>query len=629
MRAGNLCLLLFGLEISKDKLKIFFSDNCVEKENFMSDLSYLKIQDTLNQADLDDLPKLNVSILRNVMVEPIEPYLKYFSYKIGFGGNVVFGEYDNIFQEAVGGNKGLLNSNTDCVLIFSKLENLSWDLSRNYSALKPNQVRSEIERIKEFIQNVLSGIRSQTDGMILWHGFETPVYPVLGIIDAQSSNGQTAVINELNEQLKTFLGQHENAYMVDINNCLAKLGYQQFYDLRYWHIGKAPYSRDAMKEIAEEIFKYIRPLKGKNKKCLILDCDNVLWGGIIGEDGLAGIQLGKSYPGSCYYEFQQEVLNLYNRGIIIALCSKNNEEDVWEVFRKHPDMLLKEEHIAMSRINWEDKATNLQKIAMDLNIGLDSVVFADDSEFEVNLIQKALPDVEVIHMPRNKAVIFRDILVSCGWFDTLTLSEEDRKRGALYKAEINRKKLQSQAIDMNTYYKSLEMKLCIHFADDFAIPRLAQLTQKTNQFNLTTKRYSEADIKNLSKSASSDVLHVRLIDKFGDTGIVGVFILKHLDKKALIDTFLLSCRVLGRGVEDAFLSNALKLAQIRGCEGVIGEYYATQKNGQVVDFYEKRGFVKSEAPTQQGIAVYYYDLHNGIRKEPDFFAEIDSEIGKP
>ncbi|MFX0135184.1 MAG: HAD-IIIC family phosphatase, partial [Candidatus Hodarchaeota archaeon] len=350
--------------------------------------------------------------------------------------------------------------------------------------------------------------------------------------------------------------------------------------------------------------------------------------GIIGEDGLTGIQLGKTYPGSCFYEFQQEVLNLYNRGVIVALCSKNNENDVWEVFQNHPDMVLNEEHIATFRINWEDKATNLQKIARDLNISLDSIVFLDDSEFEVNLVRNALPDVEVVHMPKNNTVFYRDILASCGWFDTLTLSEEDKKRGALYKAEINRKQLQTQMIDMDMYFKSLVMKLYIHFADDFAIPRISQLTQKTNQFNLTTRRYSEADIKKLSENTLSDVIYVRLTDKFGDNGIVGVCILKYMEKKALIDTFLLSCRVLGRGVEDAFLSNVIKLSQIRGAERLIGEYYATQKNGQVEHFYSKRGFRISEKIKQQSDAVYYYDLVNGIAKEPDFFVEIDSEIDK-
>ena len=356
-------------------------------------------------------------------------------------------------------------------------------------------MQNEVRRIQETITNILTGIRKQTDGMILWHGFEIPLYPGLGIWDSQIPAGQAGVIPELNNFLRTALRSVPNAYYVDLNLCLARVGGKAFYDERYWHIGRAPYSREALCEIASEDFKFIRSLKGKSKKCLVLDCDNVLWGGIIGEDGLSGIKLGKTYPGSPYYEFQQEVVNLYNRGILIALCSKNNAEDVWEVFRTHPDMVLKEKHIAAAEINWEDKATNLKKIAANLNIGLESLVFVDDSEFEVNLVRGAIPEMTVLHFPKDKTVEYRNMLASCGLFDTLTVSAEDRERGVMYQAEAQRKQLQSQALDLETYLKSLEMVIEVKFADDFTLPRIAQLTQKTNQFNLTTRRYSEADIK--------------------------------------------------------------------------------------------------------------------------------------
>lgn len=591
----------------------------------MINLSYTEIQEFLNEAS-DDLPRLNISILRNIMVEPIEPYLKYLSFRIGFTGNIKFGEYDNIIQEAVLCNNEILSNDSDCVLVFIKLENLSWALARNYAALNPDDVRSEVERLKEYIATVLTGLRSHTDAMILWNSFELPCNPSLGILDAQSPDGQTATIQALNDYLRASLQKDNNAYLIDMSLCLARLGYQQFYDKRYWHIGRAPYSRNALRDIAIEIFKFIRPLKGKNKKCLVLDCDNILWGGIIGEDGLSGIQLGKSYPGSCYFEFQQEILNLYHRGIILALCSKNNEVDVWDVFNNHPDMVLKEEHIAAYQINWQDKASNLRKIAADLNIGLDSLVFIDDSDFEVNLIRRTLPDIEVIHAPKNTAIELRDTLASCGWFDTLTLSEEDKNRGVLYKAESNRKKFQEKSIDMESYYKSLEMKLEIRFANDFSIPRIAQLTQKTNQFNLTTRRYSESDITNLSDSKSSDVLCLKLMDRFGDSGIVGVCILKYIDKKAIIDSFLLSCRVLGRGVEDAFLNNALDLAKIRECKEVIGEYYPTRKNAQVADFYAMHGFEKIESTSHPTVEFYWFNLLKTVANTPNYFMEINSEI---
>ncbi|MBK7917804.1 MAG: HAD family hydrolase [Chloroflexi bacterium] len=361
-----------------------------------------------------------------------------------------------------------------------------------------------------------------------------------------------------------------------------------------------------MGEIADEVFKFIRVTKGKIKKCLVLDCDNTLWGGIIGEDGLAGIKLGKTYPGSPFYEFQQEILNLHHRGVILALCSKNNEADVWEVFHNHPDMVLKQEHIAAAQINWNDKASNLRQIASDLNIGLDSLVFVDDSEFEVNLVQQNLPEVEVIHLPATKSVHYRDILASYSGFDTLTLTEEDKKRGAMYRAEVTRNKLRQEVTDLASYYQSLEMVAEINFADTFTIPRIAQLTQKTNQFNLTTRRYTEADVTAMVESPSVDIISLRLGDSFGDLGLVGVCILKYDQTWAEIDTFLLSCRALGRMAEDLFLGHVLELVKVREFHLVKGTYLSTRKNAQVKDFYVKQGFT-TIAETPERI-MFEYDL---------------------
>ncbi len=590
----------------------------------MEKLSYSQIQAELGSDSLLSLEPLRLAILRSIVVESIEPYLRYMAYQMGFNASCQFGEYDNVLQEAVGLNKSLLNEETACVLVFLRLESLSSELSRNFPALKADQVKAEKERIKDFITKVLTGIRMQTPATILWPAFELPIHPALGITDSQRSDGQTALVLELNEFLQDSLCRLPNAYFVDLNLCVARIGATRFYDSRYWHIARAPYSREAMQEIASEVFKYIRALKGKNKKCLALDCDNVLWGGTIGEDGLAGIRLGKDYPGSPYYEFQQEVLGLYNRGIIIALCSKNNEEDVWEVFHRHPDMLLRREHISAAQINWRDKATNLRQIASDLNIGLDSVVFADDSDFEVNLIRQALPEVEVLQLPQGRAVEYREILASCGLFDALTLSEEDSARGLMYRAEGDRKSLRAQSCDLESYLASLEMVLEVRFADEISIPRIAQLTQKTNQFNLTTRRYSDAHIRRFVDRESADVVCVRLRDRFGDSGIVGVCIIEYEAGEAVFDSLLLSCRVLGRGVEDAFLTQCLKLVELRGCSVAIGEYRAAAKNVQAKDFYLKNGFTL--AAENDHVHRFAMDLAEFDKREPQFFKRIDSDL---
>ncbi len=587
--------------------------------------SLVEINELLNAVDVAVLEESNVTILRNVMVETGAPYLQYGLLGLGSHGNIQFGEYDNVFQEAVGGAPQLLNDETDCVIVFMGMEALSWEMARNFNSLSPDSLAKEIDRVQKHIQSIMQGIRSQTSAMILWAGFESPLHPSYGILDAQNGDGQTGTYRLLNQFLREELDPIANAYFVDVDQCLARVGAERFYDLRYWHVGRAPYALDGLAIIMEEVLKFMRALKGKNKKCLVLDCDNTLWGGVVGEDGLSGIKLGASHPGSCYWEFQQEIMNLYGRGVILALCSKNNEEDVWEVFDNHPDMLLKRKHIATAQINWKDKAANLRQIALDLNIGLDSLVFVDDSDFEANLVRQEVPEVEVLHIPKVAAPKARSILAACGFFDTLAVSDEDRKRGEMYKAEVGRRELQAEITDMTSYYRSLDMHVYIHFADEFSAPRIAQQTQKTNQFNLTTCRYTDEDINRFMDDSDVDVVFLRLADRFGDSGIVGTCIVRYESDRGIIDTFLLSCRVLGRGVEKIFLSKILERIQSRGASLAVGEYVKTNKNSQVSDFYSHNGFVRVESAAGEGI-VFHYNLVKNSPIGPEDYYEIESTI---
>jgi FkbH-like protein len=376
-----------------------------------------------------------------------------------------------------------------------------------------------------------------------------------------------------------------------------------------------------VEQIASENFKLIRAQRGLNKKCLVLDCDNTLWGGIIGEDGLGGIKLGSEYPGSAFKEFQQEILTLYHRGILLALCSKNNEADVWEVFDKHPGMVIKKNHIVASRINWDNKAQNLAAIAIELNISLDSLVFVDDSDFETNLVKQMLPMVEVIHLPKQHAINYRAMIASCGLFDTLRLTEEDRKRGQMYKAESERNRLKQDASkNIDEFLRSLEMKVEIKLADHATTTRIAQLTQKTNQFNLTTKRYSEAEIGRFADDADMSVLYVKMSDRFGDLGIIGVAIVNHVEKNSELDTFLLSCRALGRGIETLLLDTCIAITQKKGREILTGQYVKTAKNGQVSDFYTKEGF---ECIFDDGVtSKHAVEVMQAVRGQPGCFKEV-------
>jgi FkbH-like protein len=585
--------------------------------------SYVQTQAETTDQKLAGLPDFRITVLRNVVVEPGESYLRYYAKQMGTRAVMRYGGYNTLYQEAVGGDAGLLNEATDCVLVWVRLENLSWGLARGFNGMKAEQRQAEVERIRMQLSEIAAGARRQTRAPILWFGFELPLEPALGIADGRSECGQRDTIDGLNRCLQGMLKELGNAYLIDTNVLLGRVGANQFYDARYWHMGRAPYGREGLRAMAFEAFKYIRALQGKSRKCLVLDCDNVLWGGIVGEDGLAGIQLGKTHPGSAYWEFQQQALELHHRGILLALCSKNNEADVWEVFDRHPEMVLRREHIAAARINWEDKAANLRRLAGDLNIGIDSLVFADDSEFEIQLVRETVPEVATLHLPSETAVENRDRLAGCGWFEATEHSAEDERRGEMYAAEAERAQLRSGATDLASYYASLEMTLEVRFANEFTIPRIAQLTQKTNQFNLTTRRYSDLDIRRLAESSDADVLWLRLSDRFGDAGIVGVAVLRYESPAARIDTLLLSCRVLGRHVEDALLEQCIRLAKSKGCVELKGEYLPTAKNEQVREFYPKRGFRRCDEAAN---GEFVLDLSGELPQVPKVFRRIDSEV---
>jgi len=590
------------------------------------DLSAIKLNEVVRlvesfQQENNNYSPLEIMFLRNITIDSMIPYLKYLCYREKFQVSVHMGDYDNILPVVMDKNSYLYKDPLDVIIICLKLETLSGKLTLGFSLLSPSEVAEESERVIGFIRKVISEIRKDVDAPVLIHNFEVPVYPSFGILDYQDNYKQVNTVKQINRELLDMVRRYKSIFVVDIDLLQSTVGYLNFIDHRFWHIGKAPYTEAASRLIAREYVKFIRALKGKNKKCLVLDCDNTLWGGIIGEDGINKIKLGKTYPGSAYWEFQQAVLNLYNRGIMLAVCSKNNESDVFEVMRKHPDMVLREKHFVSMKINWKDKATNLKEIADELNIGLDSLAFVDDSDFEINLVKKMLPEVKVIKLPKDIS-LYRNTLNSAGVFDSLVFSEEDRKRNKMYKAESKRKeaKVKLHAEKIEDYYRYLEIDVSFSCADEFSIPRVAQLTQKTNQFNLTTKRYSEAGIKNMSESNNADVLCLNLKDRFGDSGIVGVAILKYKRQDAFVDTFLLSCRAIGRGIEEVLLKLCFKKAIERNCNKIIGIYKLTRKNDQVKEFYAGYNFtpVKKDEDGSE-YSLYLKDANCDF---PEYFKSI-------
>lgn len=338
----------------------------------------------------------------------------------------------------------------------------------------------------------------------------------------------------------------------------------------------------------------ISSLELNRKKCLVLDCDNTLWGGIIGEDGLSGIDLGQSTLGKVFSDFQRLIKFLYDSGVIITLCSKNNELDVWEVFERHPEMILTKDMIAAYEINWNNKADNIVKIKNKLNIGLDAIVFVDDSPFERNLVQKILPDVSVVNFFTNEWTMYSELRSQLvDFFSLKTLTNEDKSKTIQYHQKLKRDQFESNFNSIDDYIASLAMKLKISMIDEFSISRASQMTQKTNQFNLTTKRYTESDILALQKSGA-DIHVMSVSDRFGDSGITGLIMLNGLNNPSAsileIDTLLLSCRVLGRGIENEFVKSILNFYFEKGITEIKATYVKSNKNQQTSTFYNAMGF---------------------------------------
>jgi FkbH-like protein len=534
------------------------------------------------QVVRDELPKVKINFLRNFTIEPIEPFLSLHCLRNGINPEIVFGNYDNVNQEILSDNSHIYTEQPDIIVVSLYLENMvpeSWD---NDTCL------NIIENIERYVSTLLK----KTPAIVVLNSFIPPSYSDTGLVTNLNLSSKLNGVYLLNAQLRKFVSQHSSRlFLVDSERLIRILGWENSIDKRFWYMNKSPFKYDFLNLYAEEIFRFARALKGGSKKCLILDCDNTIWGGIVGEDGVNGIKLcNQNYPGLAFYEFQKFILQLHSRGVLIALCSKNNEADVFSVLESHPHCKIGKEHLVAWRINWTNKADNIRSMATELNLGLDSFVFVDDSPLECEQVSSLLPEVEVVQVPK-KLYDLPELLSCYGFFDSLSLTAEDRNRTIMYKSENQRKLDKSNYETLDDYLSGLEIRLKIGHVTEKQIPRVAQLTQKTNQFNLTTKRYSEGDIREFVHSDEFEVLYAEVEDKFGDMGITGVFISHRCDEVAVIDTFLLSCRVLGRNIESTFLLNCLEIVDNKWNPEMWNScYIPTKKNIQVKDFWDQMNF---------------------------------------
>ena len=447
------------------------------------------------------------------------------------------------------------------------------------------------------------------------------VFSMTGIykINYQTEND---IVNEAivhyNEKLKKFSEIYKNLKIIDFSDFANRFSQKQLVDWKFYYLSQMSLNPKLASEFNLWFKRQIEIIELQRKKCLVLDLDNTLWGGILGEDGAEGIRIGEDYPGNCYLFFQEYLLELMNNGVILTVCSKNNEKDVMDLWKNNPYIKIKQDQLAAYRINWNNKADNICEIAEELNIGLDSLVFIDDNPTERELIKQMLPQVSVPDFP-EKPYLFPEFIKSLtdNYFSIYKLTKEDLAKTRQYKENAERRQFQSRFTDLDSYLRSLEIELTVEQMNDLNIARFAQMTQKTNQFNLTTKRYTEADLRNLTKNGAR-IYGLRVKDRFGDHGLTGLIITNEI---ADIDTFLLSCRILGKNIETVFIQYMLMKLKSSGVKTVTASFIRTLKNSQVEDFYEKLYFEiekKSESEKQ-----YILNLENQNYSISDIYQIIE------
>jgi FkbH-like protein len=468
--------------------------------------------------------------------------------------------------------------------------------------------------------------RERSAATFLVHNFVPPTWRRLGILDGQPGPGQAELVSTLNTALSRVCRESRGVYAVDYAGLVQRAGALSWYDDRMAHYARAPIGQAVLPQLALEYVKYFRALTGKTKKCLVLDLDNTLWGGILGEEGPHGIQLGPDYPGSAYVAFQRAIRGLRQRGVILAVASKNNPADVDEVFATHPHMVLRPEDFSILRVGWSAKSQSLAEIAAHLNIALDHIVFVDDNPVECDEVARAMPAVTVVPLPAQPEHFVR-ILLEPGYFDGLSVSSEDLHRAELYQQRDQAEELRAQSASIEDFYRGLEMAVTFTPVHNGSLARAAQLTQKTNQFNVTTIRYTEAELLERRADPAWLVTTVQVRDRFGDNGIVGFLMARAVADELEIDTLLLSCRVIGRTVETAMLAHLCEYAAQRGARQLRGRIVATAKNAPARDLYERHGFQR-DSTEEGGETSWELDLTAGGIHYPEWI-KIVSEVSAP
>jgi FkbH-like protein len=526
--------------------------------------------------------KFSLRWWRNCTLEAIEPYLRHCLYQERIGCDLSFGGYDTILQDLESAQPpapGVTHSAT-VLAVFGDPD-----------FLRDSTVFASPAATVAWLEELFVRAASRCSHLLIVNTWIPPMHVAKVAGETRLEN----CIRAANTFIRDYVRRNPTRFaLADWERIALTLGETGTFDYRFRYSAKAPFTHSFLKILAQETMRILRLACGRVKKCLVLDCDGTLWGGILGEDGPESLQLDPfDYPGNVFHRFQQNVLALHERGVLLCLCSKNDETDLFQYLESNPSCPIKKPHLAAWRVNWENKAKNLADLAAELNLGLDSFVFVDDSPSECDLIRQALPEVTVLQVP-NRIFELPDLIERHGCFDALATTAEDRDRTAHYQVEGRRREARASFEDMEQYLRSLELKAQVREVSADDLPRVAQLVQKTNQFNLTTIRHSQADLEKLMGAPDAAMFRLRPSDRFGDYGITGVLIARLRGRVAEIDTMLMSCRILERRLEFAFVAEVFRVLEARWA---LTEWHATfsrtEKNKIVANFWDSLKFTST------------------------------------
>ena len=553
---------------------------------------------------------VRLAILGSATMAHLHPPIRVALMRRNIWAHTYENDYGQYRQELLDANSALHVFNPNVVLFAFDARHLTRGL---HAAMGDADAAAVLEDAKGLVRSCWRAARQAFNCPVLQQTLLDPFPALMGENEHRLPGSHSRFVAEFNHALRQMADQ-ERVDLVALDRAAARDGIAAWYNPALWDRSKQEVTPAAGPAYGEMVARLIAARQGQSFKCLVLDLDNTLWGGVIGDDGMDGIVIGQgSALGEGFAAVQEYAKELARRGIILAVCSKNDEANALEPFERHPDMVLRRADIACFRANWDDKPANIRAIAAELNIGIESLVFLDDNPFERNLVRAQLPVVAVPEVPDEPALI-PGILADAGYFESLAITDDDRERTVQYHVNRAREQLRVSASDLEGYLRGLDMRMVWKRFDSAGLQRIVQLINKTNQFNLTTRRHTEEDIAALMANPNAFGLQIRLLDRFGDNGIIAVVIGRMLEPEVVtIDTWLMSCRVLGRQVERTTLNLAASLSRGLGARRLVGDYIPTTKNAMVRDHYTKLGFteVRREA---DGTSVAHLDLD---RFEPD------------